>query len=88
MALMVAAVEPVAWVAWLFLRVLLARKVTAATAVMVALLAEVVEVDRALVASILLECATVPLAVPVEMPVLEASGVLAGAVQLMGRLVR
>ena len=78
MALMVAAVEPVAWVAWLFLRVLLARKVTAATAVMVALLAEVVEVDRALVASILLECATVPLAVPVETLVLEVSGVLAG----------
>lgn len=72
----------------LFPRVLLARKVTAATAVMVALLAEVVEVDRALVASILLECATAPLAVPVETPVLEVSGVLAGVVQLMGRLVR
>ena len=47
MAQMVVAVVPVAWVARLFPRVLLARKVTAATAVMVALLAEVVEVDRA-----------------------------------------
>ena len=77
-----------AWVARLFPRVLLARKVTAATAVMVALLAEVVEVDRALVASILLECATAPLAVPVETLVFEVSGVLAGVVQLMGRLVK
>ena len=72
----------------LFPRVLLARKVTAATAVMVALLAEVVEVDRARTAAMLLECATVPLAVSVETPVLEVSGVLAGVVQLMGRLVR
>lgn len=88
MAQMVVAVVPVAWVARLFPRVFPARKVTVATVATEAPLALVVTVDRALVASMLLDCATVPLAVPVEMPVLEASGVLAGAVQLMGRLVR
>ena len=54
----------------------------------VAVMAARASTDFGLARCLLATVATVVLAVPVEMPVLEASGVLAGAVQLMGRLVK